>query len=274
MGEDVDRLAGLRRDERFAALAVERASGAVAHALDVGGTQGAVDVTLTYPDGRRGALEVTSHAGDGVRQNYALLGQDGWAWPNPGKWWWSAEVGDPRDIPRLRKCYAELILLCEAEGLSKPHAVSWSWHGDREALRWLVRESSCRLWGHPEVPARDGTHERGVMITPSGSGGGVDTELDSLNAEVERLLAVPVISRHVDKVGRVEADERHLWVSLGPGSVADGLYMALMVEPTSMPPAGPEAPKPLTHLWITTGYGEHLLGWARESGWSVHHVFG
>ncbi len=58
---------------------------------------------LTYPDRRRAVLEVTSHAGEGVRQNYAVLGRDRWTWPNPGKWFWSADVGNPRDIPRLRQ---------------------------------------------------------------------------------------------------------------------------------------------------------------------------
>ena len=216
MHEGADRLAGLRKEERFAGVAVERATGATAHAFDVGARQGAVDVELTYPDGRRAALEVTSHAGEGVRQTYAVLERDGYSWPNPGQWFWSADVGNPADIPRLRQCYAELILLCEAEEVVWPHDMSWLWHGDREALRWLVRESSCRLWGNPDIPSRG----HGVMVTPSGSGGAVDTELASLNAEIERVLSLPVMARHVEKVGRADAEEHHIFVNLGPGSVA------------------------------------------------------
>ena len=82
------------------------------------------------------------------------------------------------------------------------------------------------------------------------------------------------MARHVEKVGRADAEEHHIFVSLGPGSVPDGLYIALMDEPTTLPTSGPKVPKPLTHLWLTPVYGQHLLEWSRASGWSVHNVFG
>ena len=53
MGTDPRRLDGLLPDEAVAALLVERATGARARAHDVNGRQGAYDVALAYPDGRR-----------------------------------------------------------------------------------------------------------------------------------------------------------------------------------------------------------------------------
>jgi hypothetical protein len=76
MGSDPRRLDGLRADEQVAARLVERATGATARAHDVGRRQGAYDVHLTYPSGRTGALEVTTHAGDASRRGLVLLGRD------------------------------------------------------------------------------------------------------------------------------------------------------------------------------------------------------
>lgn len=76
MGTDPRRLDGLRADEQVAARLVERATGAAARANDVGTRQGAYDVFLTWPGGRTGALEVTSHAGSATRHGVVLLGRE------------------------------------------------------------------------------------------------------------------------------------------------------------------------------------------------------
>jgi hypothetical protein len=95
MGSDPGRLRGLRPDERLVALALERATGASARALDVGGAQGAVDLLLTYPDGRTAAVEVTSHARDGVRRRDAGRRGGRGAWPDPSRPWWTATGPSP-----------------------------------------------------------------------------------------------------------------------------------------------------------------------------------
>ncbi len=84
MGSDPRRLDGLRADEQVAARLVERATGATARAHDVGRRQGAYDVHLTYPGGRTGALEVTTHAGAASRRGLVLLGRDRLALTDPG----------------------------------------------------------------------------------------------------------------------------------------------------------------------------------------------
>ena len=84
MGSDPRRLDGLRADEQVAARLVERATGATARAHDVGRRQGAYDVHLTYPGGRTGALEVTTHAGAASRRGLVLLGRDRLVLTDPG----------------------------------------------------------------------------------------------------------------------------------------------------------------------------------------------
>ena len=85
----LERLQGLDPDEQIACLIAERALGATATANDVPPRQGAVDAFLDYPDGRRGAFEVTQLAADGGASLHldSLLEQDGYGWPLPGKWW-------------------------------------------------------------------------------------------------------------------------------------------------------------------------------------------
>ena len=96
MGSDPRRLDGLRADEQVAARLVERATGATARAHDVGRRQGAYDVHLTYPGGRTGALEVTTHAGAASRRGLVLLGRDRLVLTDPGHRVRRSSAGLPR----------------------------------------------------------------------------------------------------------------------------------------------------------------------------------
>ncbi len=90
MGSDPGRLRGLRADERVVAVALEHVTGATARAHDVDGRQSAVDLLLTFPGGRTAAVEVTSHARDGVRRRDARRRGGRHAWPDPARPWWTA----------------------------------------------------------------------------------------------------------------------------------------------------------------------------------------
>lgn len=74
MGSDPKRLDGLSDDEVWAAVALEHVTGGVVRAHDVGRLQGAYDLDLLLPRGRRAAVEVTTHTGPGVRHHDSLLG--------------------------------------------------------------------------------------------------------------------------------------------------------------------------------------------------------
>jgi hypothetical protein len=158
----LERLAGLDEDEQTACLIAERTLGATATAYDVPPRQGAVDAFLDYPDGRRGAFEVTWLAADGGASLHlgSLLKRDSVRWPLPGKWWWTVKVGHPRDLPRLRDIYTKIVLLCENVGVTDPRRLALD--DIDEDVRWLVEESSVQMEGYPDVPATD----RRAMITP------------------------------------------------------------------------------------------------------------
>ncbi len=77
--------------ERRAFEVVRRVLSAdVAH-YDTGGRQGAVDALITYPDGRRAALEVTLLTDAAATELEHLLGKDNYLWPMSGcQWFWTA----------------------------------------------------------------------------------------------------------------------------------------------------------------------------------------
>lgn len=267
-------MAGLSDPERFAAIAVERATGATATAYDVDGRQGAYDFTLTYEDGRAAAVEVTSHAGTGRRQLEGVLGRDDFKWPNPGDWAWSASVSDPTDLPRLREVYVHVIGLCEQYGAARTDLLPWEVRYSDLALRWL-ETSTVSLFGHPDVPASDGDRERPLYVMPEGGGGAVDEELAGLDRAMVDLLAESTVARRVAKVSEVDADERHLFLSVDTSGLPFPVAAALFGRPERLPTTSTLVlPGRLTHLWLAPRYLNELLGWTTSDGWQSHDVYG
>ena len=270
MGTDPRRLDGLLPDETLAALLVERVTGARAVAHDVGGKQGAYDVALTYPDGRRAALEVTTHAATGIRRRGVLLGRAAHSWPNPGRLPWAVVLGDPHDLPRLRAVYARAITTCETLGAGGPASLPASVLEHDTELRWLASGSTSSLIA---LPPTDGPVPTTVTVTPRPVERTVDRRLETLPDAVTHLLLVPHVARRVAKVAAAPGvDERHLFVGVGEGGLPDAVYLALGGPVEAVPGADPEVDDPrLTHLWLATdGGGGPLMGWARGRGWTAH----
>ncbi len=265
----MDRLEGLKPEEKAACLIAERVLGVVAEAWDVKPRQGVVDAMLTYPDGRRAGFEVTKLAENGALQTESLLGSDQFKWPRPGQWAWTIRVGSPADLPRLRNCYARIALLCEAAGAARPDDL-WirQLHSDPD-IAWLVEESASDMSGYPERPA-EGKEVRDVMVVPAVRGGTVDDGLVGLRQALETAFNEPHIVRHLAKAGRAEADERHLfipvhWTAL-PFDVSDGL------RGDTLPPEPPPIPAALTHLWLAPHFARRILLWT-PSGWQNHYPY-
>lgn len=264
---------GLSEDERFAAIAVERATGGRAEAHDVGGRQGAYDFTLIYPDGRVAAAEVTSYAQPGRLQLESLLGRTDYEWPNLGAWIWIIHLSSPTDLPELRRIYAHVIARCEAYGVTRPEHLPWHLQEADPALRWL-EGSGVSMWGHP-VPEADAEKRRPVYVMPDGDGGIVDEELSGLDQAVADMLREPSVARRVVKVGKADADEHHLFVRVDMTGLPFSVTAALTGHPIRLPPISKlTLPGRLTHLWLALRFAGALLGWTPERGWQPHDVYG
>jgi hypothetical protein len=110
------------------------------------------------------------------------------------------------------------------------------------------------------------------MIVPAGRGGGADVSLVGLRQALVEAFAEPHMARHLQKVARAGADERHLFVpvhrSALPFAVANGLWIG-----TAVPPEPPPLPVGVTHLWLAPAFGRRVLLWT-PSGWQQHHPYG
>lgn len=271
VGRDPRRLQGLKPDEKVAALLVERATGARARAHDVDGRQGAYDLDLAFSDGRRAALEVTTHAAPGIRRSGVLFGRERDAWPNPGRGTWGIVLATQEDIPRLRAVYGRAITACEALGVTGPAELPAEALASDPEIHWLATESASSLVGSP-VATASGQSARRVTITPRVPEDAVDARLESLPDAVSALLLVPHVARRAGKVASAgDVDERHLLVGIGRGGLPEPVYRALTGPLEALPTRDPEVEeKGLSHLWLTTDWsGSPLVCWDRARGWTA-----
>ncbi len=261
---DSDELQGLREDEWNAGLLVSRCVGASPEAYDVNGRQGAVDIVMTYPDGHRAALEITSHAADGVRRRESQQGKDSNHWKAPGRHSWFATVTDPQIIPELRSRYSGIVLALEEMGVSSSEDVdvsSSSVPDERgqaslpEALQWLV---DCDVSFH--VVSKEPKVQPVVYLLSEPVAPIVGTGLAGLASAVSAILAAENQKRHIEKLRNCPWPERHLYIDLYEGGLPFPLEVALMDEEIKMP-AGrpPRLPRGITHLWLAPRFSPFLI---------------
>lgn len=241
-------------------MLAERLTGAVAEVWDTPGRRGAVDIRLTYPDGRTAGLEVIRATTARLGEVEGRLQREGYTWPAPPgtRWWWSATISEPADINELRERIPRILPVCEAAGASNP-TMMWRIAADDEDLTWLT-ESSVQLFGHPNMPSR-GT----IMVTPPGGGGAVDDDFGGIDDFLRDLFEAE--EKHVQKTVNDAADEHHLCFLVDDSRALFSIADAICRSP-NVPPDAPPMPEGLTHLWlIGRQYGVRVLTWSAGSGW-------
>lgn len=265
-----DPLAGLDNAERLACRVAERVTGARASAEDVpglSGRTGAVDAFLRYADGRIGAFEVTRIASNRKALQLAnLLGRESFGWHLPGQWWWDVSILDVGDLPRLRRCFEKVVLLCEAGGVTSPdHLILRDNDTLDDDVIWLVEESSVSLHGHPNTPAKAGAQVRPALVVPAAVGGLVDDSLSGLNDALVCSFSAGHLPGHVAKLVRTPADEKHLFMIVHHTDLSFEVASALMFGATV--PSGPAwLPAGISHLWLAPVFSNRVLV-GTASGW-------
>ncbi|GAB2991082.1 hypothetical protein [Nocardioides montaniterrae] len=261
-------LDGLDHTEAFGATAVARALGARAVAHDDGSRPRMHDVWLAYEDGRRAALEITSHSGPGIRQRDALIAADNHQWQAPGNGTWTINVPTPGVIPELRAKFQSIIRWCEEHGLTSTAYLDEFSVQLPVDVRWAVR-SGCHFWGYflPEA----GDHEAIVYVLPAATGGAVDERLEGLSEALSAVLAESNQRDHIAKVIDSGAAETHLFIAFGEGGLpfeqAAGLHgrvEAIDCEPPLLP-AG------LAGLWFVGSFSHTLVG-VVDARWQLHQL--
>ncbi len=263
-----------RPEEARAFEVVRRVLNAEVQPYDCGGRQGAVDALIHHRDGRTGALEVTWLVADGAHQLDRLIAAEMYRWPLPGRWQWTAGITDPRDLPRLRQCFASVALWCEAHDIERPE--QWWRVADEDAVpedvRWAA-EAPVYLLGNRYAPSTDTEGRPGrAWLTHDATGFLVDHSLSGLTDALRSALGEAQMPRHLEKLrAHPEMGERHLYLPIHLTGLPDQLSDALIAG-TNLPPEPPPLPDGLTHLWLAHHFGERVL-LGTVQGWTEHRPY-
>ena len=250
--------------ERFAAETARRVLGVDAELWDVWPRQGAYDVRLTYADGRNGAMEVTTYAAEGVPQLESLLSRDRFQWPQPAgaRWRWRLRPATPRILPWLTQHYADLILICEQHGVTRPDLLDPRLLPDGVYERALDAD----LIGDSSLPPS----QHGVDVLPPILGPVGDADITVVPAELDRILTLDTYAKRIHKVVNAGEAEAHLFLGLDLSAMQLAAADALAFS-TALPPP-PIRTYGLTHLWLLPRFSRRVLLW-HGGGWTQHDPF-
>jgi len=247
MAEDecVSELAG--RAEDIAALLVSKALGASARKFDADGRQSAVDFILEWPNGRRGALEVTLVTDPGSSAWQGLAAKDGWRWPARSGWEFRLH-GDDMPYQRARAAALKAIEVCDREGVDGldqlPADILF---GDAD-FEWLRSMGDLR-----RTPFKPG-----VVLLPAVRAEFVEASPSDFATLVEGWLRLPHMPRHVEKTrSAVAVDERHLFLV----PVDDVLPARFFTNDFQAPTRSPEGFKGIDGIWVWSNYWHQCLAW-------------
>lgn len=178
-------------------------------------------------------------------------------------------VGSPKDILRLHDTYKDVILTCESLRVARPQDIGWSptAHPD---IKWLVRESSSRMTGHPTVLARELSPY--AMVVPIGGGGAVDHTLSGLHDALVKAFKRPHIVKHFVKLANAKADHRQLFISLHDTAIPFSVWYELAIGET-LPPQAPPVPPHISDFWLAPPWERRVLRWNRSAGWRNYYPY-
>jgi hypothetical protein len=253
-----------RQEKACCMLAARVLDVARAEAWDIRPHQGRPDVMLTHKDGRRAALEVTNLGDREAFHMAGLLAGDNYKWPLPGQWMWSIQVGSAAGMRRLKRCYQNIIRICEAANVQHPEnsTIAYGPSADPD-LQWLVEGSGCHMMGHSDIPAAG----RSAMVTPLARGGWVDDALTNFANELSKAFQAGHITPHFEKLDKEpNVDERHLFIPLHESALPFNLSKTLTFEDT-LPSEPPPVPNYITHLWLAPAFGKRVLLWTPTDSW-------
>jgi hypothetical protein len=238
------------RAEEIAAHLVSHALGAEPKKFDVEGRQSAVDFVLVWPDGRRGALEVTLVTDPRSSAWQGMAAKDGWRWPAPSGW--EFRLHD-HDMPyqRARRAVLEAVELCDR---AKVDSLDQLPRGSAPDLEWLSGIGDLR---------RTSSSKPGIVMLPAVRADFVEATSADFATLVEKWLLLPHIPRHVDKArSAVAVDERHLFLV----PVDEVLPARFFTNDFPCPVRSPEGFAGIDGLWIWSNYWHQYLVW-RDGSW-------
>lgn len=246
----VSELAG--RAEEIGAHLVGHALGATASKFDAKGRQSAVDFMLEWPNGRRGALEVTLVTQPESAAWQGMAAKEDWRWPAPSGWEFRL-TGPDMPYQRTRRAVLRAVELCDQWSVDAPHRLPTEvLHRDPE-VDWMNELGDLR-----RTPFKPG-----VVLLPEVRAEFIEASTSDFTTVVEGWLHLPHMPRHVEKVSSAAAvAERHLFLV----PVDEVLPARFFTSDFPAPNRSPEGFSGLDGIWVWSNYWHHYLAW-RAGTW-------
>jgi hypothetical protein len=253
-----------RPEERFAEEVLRRVIGIQVVQRDDGSADRMPDALFRLPDGRHGALEVTTIGQRDALEREAIAAKTNWR-VDGSKWAWMVHVGRGVAMRDLGRHLPILVETCERHAARDPRLVPHA-HRQVEAFEWFAT-SELSMHGFPET-SRPGA----IDVLPDGGGGAVYEHLDELPQWLAERLREPDLAENIDKLRSTGLDELHLFIRIHDTAMPFSLYDPLAWR-DCLPGEPLNAPTGLTGLWLAPAWKHPILWWSAAGGWSRADVF-
>lgn len=243
-----------RRAEEIGAYLVKHALGVDVTKHDTAGRQSAVDFMLDWPDGRKGALEVTLVTGAESSAWQGLAAREDWRWPALSGWEFRL-AGADMPYQRTRQAVKAAIVLCDEAGVDAPDQLPAAVRQRHRELEWVSTVGDLRRT--PFSP--------GVVLLPQVRAEFAESSPSDFATVVESWLKLPHMPRHVDKVRSAETlAERHLFLVPVDEVLPARFFTSDFLAPTRRP----QGFDGVDGIWVWSNYWHQSLVWrGAECAW-------
>lgn len=243
------------RAEQIAAHLVGHETGALVVPYDIDGRQAAVDFLLEWPDGRRGALEVTLITEPTSVAWQSMAAKEGWRWGTATSWEFRP-TGANFQYKQTRRVVLRAVELCDKWSVDTPGDLPADvLAGDMELSNFLAEDIGS---------LRRTQLSPGVVLYPSTRAEFMDTAPSEFSVVVESWLGQSHMSSHIEKaMNAAHVSDKHLFLV----PVDDVLPARFFTDDFETPKAAPKGFEELDALWIWSNYWHRYLVF-RNQKWS------
>ena len=210
-----------------------------------------MDFLLVWPNGRRGALEVTVVTEPKSSGWQGLAAKEGWRWPAASGWEFRLN-SDDMSYRRTRHAVVKAVELCDRANVDALERLSPAIVARDPDLEWLS--------GIGEL--RRASFKPGVVLLPAVRAEFVEAATSDFATLVEGWLHLPHMPRHVEKArSAIAVDERHLFLV----PVDEVLPARFFTNDFPTPTRRPRGFSGIDGIWVWSNYWHQYLVWLAGS---------
>lgn len=257
----------LRGEEKWCQSILSTVLGVRVEQHDDGSRPGMHDLDVLFPDGRRGAVEVTAAADADAIEFWNLINGSGERWIEPQlKGGWTVSAWPTARAKRLRKELPTLLRMLEDRAIVE---LSPDDGGVGRGLGPFARDLGI-VHAHQGGTAFPGSIYILPELTFEQSGGMVGDSGDPLADWIGGYLAAPDQNDVRGKLARSGVEERHAFIILPSFTPASFTVAYLLMEDGApLPVKKPMLPQEVTHVWaMSTWSTGRVVSWSPAAGWA------